>query len=503
MVLVGPLLRMFHLMWQDSPATGDQLVRGSFVLVVGRLVIKVIQFVRTIVIAHLLFPEDLGLFGLAALSLGFIDIFLQPGFYAALVHEKEDIHKYLDTAWSGQIMRNMLIGTIVFFAAPFLGDFFGHPEIVSLTRVLALSVVLAGFENIGVVFFQKELRFNRKFLLDTSVVLCEVVSVIIAAFILRNVWALVIGGIANRVASVILSFVFHPYRPKFAPKMSAFRHLFRYGKWVSLGAVVNYFVGQGDNFSVGKLSGPKELGYYQPAFALALLPVAEFGRVLGNALFPLFAKLDIDKRDGAFIRVARLIFAFTIPGSLGIFVLAPDIVRLLYGERWLPMAPLVSVLALYALVRSFDVVGAPFFNGIGRPKISTFALFAQCGTMAVFLVPLILQLGTVGAAWAMLASGIASSLVYIGTMIHDKLLRVRELLFLVAVPLVAGVGMTYAIKGFERLHSITNIFELFLFVALGGSVYFLFLWYLDRLCGGETFEQIKWVRVRVFPRPNK
>src|SRR3989344_7268378 len=115
---MSKLVRMFRLMWDDSPDAGNQLVRGSFVLVVGRLAIKVVQFVRTIVLAHLLFPEDFGLFGLAALSIGAVDLFFQPGFYAALVHEREDPRKYLDTVWSGHIIRYSILGTVVFFVAP-------------------------------------------------------------------------------------------------------------------------------------------------------------------------------------------------------------------------------------------------------------------------------------------------------------------------------------------------------------------------------------------------
>lgn len=492
------VLTLFRVMWEDSPVAGDQLVRGSFVLVVGRLAIKAVQFVRTVVLAHLLFPSDMGLFGLAALSLGAIDLFFQPGFYAALIHERGDPYQYLDTAWSGHIIRNAFIGTIVFFAAPLFGAFFAHPEIVSLTRVLALSLVIGGFENVGIVLFQKEMRFNRQFFLNMSMVLFEVTTVIVAGFILRSAWALVIGSIAYRVGNVFFSFLFHPYRPKFVLNLEHIRHLLRYGKWVSLGAIVSYFVTQGDNFSVGKIIGPEGLGYYQAAFALALLPVAEFGRVLGNALFPAFAKLEIHRREEAFTRVSQLIFAFTIPASLGIYVLAPAIVERFYGVRWMPMAPLVSVLALYALVRSFETVSTPFFMGIGKPKVTTIALFTQCVTMAILLPLLLVKLSIVGAAWAMLASGVISASVYISALYREKLFGLRGISRLVTVPLIAGVGMVYVLRSLLSVFPIENLFELFFAVGFGAVAYFIFLWCCDRVGGGEIFQHISWVYQRVF-----
>ncbi|OGZ08556.1 MAG: hypothetical protein A3D65_04855 [Candidatus Lloydbacteria bacterium RIFCSPHIGHO2_02_FULL_50_13] len=500
MFVVHKLIRTFRLMWQDSPMAGEQLVRGSFVLVVGRLAIKAVQFVRTIVLAHLLFPEDFGLFGLAALSLGVMDLFLQPGFYAALIHERGDPHQYLDTVWSGQIMRNTFIGALVFFVAPLLGNFFAHPEIVPLTRVLALSLVIAGFENVGVMFFQKNMQFNRQFFFNMSMVLFEVVTVIIAGFVLRSVWALVIGAVAYRIGNVLLSYAFHPYRPKFAPKLAHFRHLLRYGKWVSLGAIVGYFVTQGDNFSVGKLIGPEGLGYYQAAFALALLPAAEFGRVLGNALFPAFAKLEAGRHKEAFTRISQIIFALTIPASLGIYALAPDIVHMLYGARWLPMAPIVSVLAFYALLRSFEAIGSPFFMGIGKPKVATIALFLQCLSMAILLPLLLTKFSTVGAAWAMLGSGCVSALVYIVALYREKLLDMGGIFQLITAPLFSGLIMIIVIGAAKTFVPIQNIFALLCYVGFGGLVYFLVLWCADTLGKGQIFTHFQWVRARVWPK---
>lgn len=490
-------VRVFRNMWGDSTETGNKFVGGSFVLLVGRVAIKAVQFIRTIVIARLLFPEDLGLFGLAALSLSAIDLFLQPGFYAALVHEREDPHQYLDTAWSGHIIRNAFIGVIVFISAPFLGDFFGHPDIVSLTRVLALSLVIGGFENIGVALFQREMRFNRLFFLNMSTVLLEVTVVIVAGFILRNAWALVVGSIANRAGTVLFSYLFHPYRPKFAPRWSHFRHLFRYSKWISLGAIVSYFVAQGDNFSVGKLIGAEGLGYYQAAFALALIPVAEFGRVLGNALFPMFARIETERYEEAFTRVAQLIFVFTIPASLGIYALAPDIVENLYGTRWMPMVPIVSVLAFYALVRSFEAVGSPFFMGIGKPKIMTMALFVQCVAMAFLLPVFLIKFSLIGAAWAMFWSGTLSASVYIFAMYREKLFTLWGIFRLIGAPIVAAAIMVLAIKSLKVIISIGNFFELLLAITAGALLYFSCLWCFDRLLGGSVFANFRWVRERM------
>ena len=162
------------------------------------------------------------------------------------------------------------------------------------------------------------------------------------------------------------------------------------------------------------------------------------------------------------------------------------------------MAPIVSVLALYALVRSFETIGVPFFMGIGKPKVNTIALFLQCMMMALFLPILLIKLSTIGAAWAMLVSGTVSGSVYIIAMYREKLFTLRGIFQLVATPLVAGVGMVYVLRGVEQVLLVSGVFELFFAIGVGSCAYFLLLWCCDRLVGGNVFQHLTWVYRRVF-----
>lgn len=493
------LFSRFVGLWQTSDNMSGRFVRASAIVVMERFVTKGVQFIRTIILARLLFPEDLGLFGLAALSLGLVEVFLQSGFNSALVREKGSVEKYLHTAWTVQVLRNALLAIIIFFSAPIFGNFFEHPEIVPFIRVLALALFIDGFVNIGAVLFQKELAYNKRFVYNLSFVITEIIVVIIAAYYLRSPWALVIGSLANRLSSVFFSYVLHPFRPHFEFDMSVIRHLFSYGKWVSLMTIVGFAITQGDYLTIGKMLGAEQLGYYQPAFALALIPVAEFGRVLGGALFPMFAKIDenLDSLREGFIRAVRLVFAFTVPICLGLYVAAPDFVYVVYGERWLPMVPIISVLSIYCLIRSYESVAGPFFMGIGSPRVQTEGSIAQFVVMFACIIPLTAGMGVVGTALAVLLGGTAGQLYLVLRTTMHLHLHSRHFVDMFSAVALSSLLM-FATLEIVRPHlGVSHGVRLLELVTLGAVTYLSALYLFDHLFGKKIMTSLRWILKRV------
>lgn len=64
-------------------------------------------FIRTIILARLLAPEDFGLLGIAMLAIATLETFSQTGFQAALIQKKENVDSYLDTAWTVSVVRGV------------------------------------------------------------------------------------------------------------------------------------------------------------------------------------------------------------------------------------------------------------------------------------------------------------------------------------------------------------------------------------------------------------
>ncbi|MBI4709169.1 MAG: lipopolysaccharide biosynthesis protein [Candidatus Portnoybacteria bacterium] len=490
----------FFGIWQSSDSTGQKVARGGFIVFFERFIVKGIYFIRTVILARLLFPDDFGLFGLATLTMTFTEVFFQPGFSSAIVQEKGDVKKYLNSAWTFNLLRNIFLALLLFFVvAPLAGNFFHNSDAVPLTRALAIIFVILGFENIGVALFQRNLELNRQFFYRITGITFEIIVVIISAFILRNAWALVLGAIANRFASVIASYIFHPYRPRLTFDFSGARHLFKFGKWIGASGVVMLFVSQGDNLMIGRLLDAQALGFYQLAFALGMLPANEIGRALGNLLFPVYSKIqnDQERLKIAFIRIARIVFAVIIPAAFGLVALAHSIVNFVYGERWLPMVPILYVIVVCGLLKAFDYIANPLLLGTGKVKTTTFILIIQAVVMFSLVVPLTKLYGSVGTAWSVF-SGLAIAEIIILFKLKKQLnISLWIILKMLFLPLVAGALMFFAIRFFKGYIAADNVLMLILYIAFGMAVYFLGLFLLDKIFGRRFYESLIWIKQNI------
>ena len=381
------IIKKFFGLWTDSSVLSQQVTRGGFLIIFVRVLIKFIYFIRTLILARLLFPGDFGLFALATLTMSLVETFSQTGFNNALIQIKGDIQRYLQIAWTINFFRNLFLAFVLFFvASPLAVIFFHNPQVVILSQVLSIVLFLMAFENIGIVLLQKNLEFHKKFFYDILVVLFEVLLTIIAAFVLKNVWALIIGVITGRLIAVVLSYVFCPFKPRFLFEWKKVKILFAYGKWISLIGIITFLVTKADSILIGYLLPLDNLGFYQLAMGLGILPATEIVRSLGALLFPFFAKISSDRlflRE-MFIKVARIIFAFSIPASLGLGILSYQIILNFYGAKWLPMTQILYVIVILGLVKAFELIANPLFLGIGKPKVASTSLILQ----ALIMLPL-------------------------------------------------------------------------------------------------------------------
>jgi len=92
---------------------------------------------------------------------------------------------------------------------------------------------LGSFSNSGVIYFYKELEFNKQFIYQFSATLADFVVAISAVLILRNVWPLVLGMLAGRIVGCLVSYLAHPYRrPRLNLDIEKIKELFGFGKWI-------------------------------------------------------------------------------------------------------------------------------------------------------------------------------------------------------------------------------------------------------------------------------
>lgn len=372
------------------------------------MTIRGLRTVRVIVLARLLAPEDFGLMGIALLTLGFLATFTTTGFDQALIQREGDIKGHLDAAWTVAIARAILIGGIVVLGAPLVAGFFHTPEAIGILRVMGVSMVIGGFKNVGVVFFDKDLQFRQRFIYRSIPHVIDLIVAVGAALLLRNVWALVFGVLAREISTTIASYIAHPYRPRISLDRDKILDLLKFGVWVFGSAVLSYFSANLDDIVVGRVLDATMLGFYTTAYTLSSFTSQQLTGVITEVAFPAFSKLQSERARlrGAYLRVLRWVAVLAFPVAFGLWFIGPELVETLMGARWLPLIPAFNVLLLWGLLRSVGSTTGPLLFAAGRPDLNTKVHIVTVLLLAAAIYPFTTRWGIVGAAWATIVAGL-------------------------------------------------------------------------------------------------
>jgi O-antigen/teichoic acid export membrane protein len=472
----------------------QRAVRSGFWVFSLRIVQQLFSLARLIILARILAPHDFGLLGIALLTMATLETFSQTGFHAALIQKKEDIKSHLDSAWTVLILRGFILFAILYFIAPYAAVFFNAPEAKLIIQVIGFSILLQAFTNIGVIYFQKELEFNKEFVYQFAGTLADFIVAVSAVLILQNVWALVFGLLAGNAARFIVSYLIHPYRPRLSSDLGKAKELFVFGKWILGSSILVFLITQGDSIFVGKMLGVTALGFYQLAYRISNMPTTEITHVISRVTFPAYSKLqdNISNLRVAYLKVLQVTAFLSFPIAGLIFVLAPDFTMIFLGAKWMPMVPAMMVLALWGAIRSIGATTI-IFQSVGKPEISTKLQFARLILLVIIIYPLTIKWGILGASFAVVLSILPVEPITFYMTIKIIKCRVWEFGKLIALPMLGVAIMSTALLASKFfIFSSIGLFSFFALVVIGVVIYISMAIIFDWLFGyniRETFQK--------------
>lgn len=401
------------------------------------LIGELTRFVRSVVLARLLIPEDFGLFGMALTIVAALNALTTVGLSQTIVANKfdtrDELKAHLDTVWTVELVRSFIIALLVAASAFPMARFYGQAQLKVIIPILGLTSLVQGFQNIGLVILRKEISFARIFWYELATNLTGIALTIALAVVMRSVWALVIGLLLTGVLGTCLSYVFHPYRPHLALEKIALRRAWNIGKFALVIAVASYGTTMADNVMVGRLLGTAALGNYSLAYNIASAPISVLVFAFGTVLFPAYAEITAQypKRLGqAFTKVFSISSLILLTITVPLFLFAGEIVQLLFGRRWTSAGTVLPILALIIPLRGIALIATTVFYALNRPKQVAVGKTLEAVVFLAVLYPLIAAYGLTGAAWAGLIAYVVACVTRLVALnriipgISSKLLRI-------------------------------------------------------------------------------
>lgn len=311
-----------------------RLIRSSSLLAAEGLLQRLAGLISTLVLARLLMPEDFGLVTMALLVIWFSQTFTQTGvkFYLLSIQtiDSEDINSAFTL---NMLFRGSVYILIALFAS-YVADLYDAPDIAEVLIVLCVINLITCFDNPSLVLLQRQNKYEKVVAMSIIVKVLRVVITIIAAFQLRNHWALVVGHAAGSLCNLIGSYLIFPYLPKLS--LSRVKKQFSFSIWILMQSLVGYCRDQLDVLFTGFYFGKAELGAYNNIKFIGNIPLL-------NLIIPMTSPVinnfrdRIEDKESMRLRVdaSLLVLSFVVlPLFLTLGILHEEIILLVLGPNW-------------------------------------------------------------------------------------------------------------------------------------------------------------------------
>ena len=471
---------------QGSPIKTEELLshkvsKGIVWVTVTDICVKIINFISTIILARLLAPSEFGLMAAAMAVISFSQGTTSTGFESAIIQKQDKPERFLNVAWTFELLRCSFLFLIIYFAAPFLSIFFAEPKMVDLLRIISVLFILQGTRNIGVVYFKKNLDFAKQFYYDLIPLIVNVLTVTTLALILRDVWALVWASIASSFCTNIMSYLMHPYRPRVDLDMKKAKELFSFGKWILVSSILVMIRDQGVTMFAGKVFNMSVLGYYNRAGVYSSLIFQQIAEIAWKIGYPAFSQLqhNSQKLNVAFIGTLQILTFIGLPVAGGLYILSNSFVILFLTEIWAPMIPLIKILSLQAAILFINTPASILFQACGRPSISVKISFISIIIFVLTIYPLSMKWGISGTLFSMLLSSllVTPAIWFMARSLTG--LTVIELMKPIIISLINTTLMVYIVLLFQGFIFVeVNFSNFFSLVCIGFISYFAFAVFL-------------------------
>ena len=433
-----------------------------------------VQFVTSIVLARLLLPEDFGLIALVMVFITLANVFVQNGFGTALIQKKDADDLDFSSVFYASLLIVAGLYAILFFTAPLVANFYDHPELTTIVRVLALTLFFGALNSIQEAYIARNMLFKKLFWRSLGALVPSAAIGITCALKGFGVWALVIQQLCDVFLMCVFMWFTVKWRPKFEFSLERVKGLLSFGWKLQVSGLIDSGYIKLQDLIIGKLFSPATLGFFSRGEMFPLAVVANINASIQSILLPaLSVAQDQPAAVKQMMRRAVTSSSFVIlPIMAWIAALAKPMVLLLLGEKWLPCVPFIQIFCFSYAFWPVHTSNLSAINAVGRSDIF---LKLEILKKSFCLIVLILFIFFFRTPIGVASSGFVTTIVcsFINAFPNKKLLdygyfeQIRDIAPAFVLSLLMG-GILFYLTTLE----LSPVIQIIFYTLLGVFIYF-------------------------------
>lgn len=314
----------------------EKTISGVIWNAIGRFSTQGMSFVFTMLIARMLMPEDYGVLAMLGIFMAIAGTFIDSGFANALVRKPDRTETDMATVFYFNIAVAFFFYAVLWFAAPYIADFYNQPLLLPITRIVALNFVIGSFGSVAGLQFTFRLDFKTPAKLGVANCIFNGTLTLFLAYEGYGVWAIVWSGIAGNVFNVLLLYIVVRWKPLWAFSWKSFREMFSYGSKLLFSRLLDTTYNNLYPLIIGKFFSPSILGLYGRASNLAHFPSSNITSILQGVTFPILSTIqnEDERLMDAYRRFITMSAFVVFPLMVGLAAVADPFIRLTLTDKW-------------------------------------------------------------------------------------------------------------------------------------------------------------------------
>ncbi len=374
---------------------------GILKLGIGTGLERALRVVRTMILTRILLPEEFGLMSIVLILVNVFEQLSEVGMKLAIVQNKRGSDpEFLNATWWFQAVRGLGLFAAAMLAAPFVSSFYDKPHLLKLLQFALLAVIFRGFISPRAHALQKEYKFGLVVLHIQGSALCGTIATIVCAYLLRNVWALIIGYVTEYFFLCFLSYIIAPFKPRFSIDRDCLKELLIFSRGM-LGVPSISLIGYAaPTFVLGKIVTEEQLGWYALAWQLVSIPLIFYNKIVSPVLLPGFSKKqdDIVSLNKTVLKLCKLLAAIFVPLVTYMIICSSGLLIFLWGSQYVDATISCVVLSLLLIVRTQSSVLGTVYVAVGKPYLQRRYVILMSSIIVLMIYPAVLYGGLAGAA---------------------------------------------------------------------------------------------------------
>ena len=382
-------------------------------VIVGHFFTQLIRFSGNLILTRLLIPEMFGVMALVNVIMLGIAMFSDVGLLQNIVRSKRgEDPAYLNTAWVVQILRSVVIVTVVLLISAALYQAtnrgwippttaYGNKALPFLLAFMSAGALISGFNSIHLTLLNRKLMMGKSVAIDITSQIVGLLAMIYIAWQERSVYALVSGNIVSSAVKLFLSHILIKEKCRFAWDEDAANDIFNFGKWIFISSILGFLLAQGDRLILGILISPELLGVYTVAYFLSSAVSGILSKLLASVFYPALSdtvRNSPGRLEQIYYKIRHRVDAVAMFSSGFLYSTGNWIVEMFYDDRYHEAGWMLQILSLSMINVGFTMAGQCFLAH-GRSALVTLLIGAQTLTLYIALPFAYYKYGLSGAIW--------------------------------------------------------------------------------------------------------